>query len=64
MSDSNIHFIGEGIDQSVFAHKNAATMNSSREGIVLTGNDVTFENLTIFNTYLKTATGNKPKRSM
>jgi len=57
MSDSNVHFVGAGIDQSVFAHKNAVTMNSSREGIVLSGNDVTFENLTIFNTYLSDGSG-------
>jgi pectin methylesterase-like acyl-CoA thioesterase len=57
MKDSNVHFVGAGIDQSVFAQKNAVTMNSSREGIVLTGNDVTFENMTIFNTYLLDGSG-------
>lgn len=57
MSDSNVRFVGEGMDKSVFSHKNAATMNSSREGIVLTGSDVTFENLTIFNTYLQDGSG-------
>jgi pectin methylesterase-like acyl-CoA thioesterase len=58
MSDSNVKFVGAGIDQSVFAHKNCATMNSSsREGIVLSGNDITFENLTIFNTYLQDGSG-------
>jgi pectin methylesterase-like acyl-CoA thioesterase len=31
--------------------------SSSREGIVLSGNDVTFENLTIFNTYLQDGNG-------
>ena len=58
MSDSQIHFTGAGIDKSIFSHKNAATMNSnSREGIVVTGSNVTFENLTIFNTYLKDSNG-------
>jgi pectin methylesterase-like acyl-CoA thioesterase len=58
MPDSQVHFVGSGIDKSVFAHKNCATMNSnSREGIVVSGSDVTFENLTIFNTYLKDSNG-------
>jgi pectin methylesterase-like acyl-CoA thioesterase len=58
MSDSQVHFVGAGIDKSIFSHKNSATMNSSsREGFVLTGSDVTFENLTIFNTYLKDSNG-------
>jgi pectin methylesterase-like acyl-CoA thioesterase len=58
MSDSQVHFVGAGIDKSVFAHKNCATMNSdSREGIVVSGSNVTFENLTIFNTYLKDSNG-------
>jgi len=57
MKDSNVHFVGAGIDQSVFAHKNAVTMNSSREGIVVTGNDLTFENMTIFNTYPSDGSG-------
>jgi hypothetical protein len=57
MSDSNVHFQGAGVDESVFSHKNAATMNSSREGIVLTGSDITFEDLTIFNTYLQDSNG-------
>lgn len=57
MSDSNVHFAGAGIDQSVFSHKNSATMNTSREGIVVSGSDVTFANLTIFNTYLKDSNG-------
>ncbi len=57
MADSNVHFVGAGIDESVFSLKNAATMNSSREGIILTGSDVTFENLTIFNTYLDDSNG-------
>lgn len=56
-SHSQLHFIGAGIDKSIFAHKNSATMNSSREGIVVTGSDLTFENLTIFNTYLKDSNG-------
>ena len=57
MSHSQVHFVGAGVDKSVFAHKNSATMNTSREGIVLTGSGVTFENLTIFNTYLKDSNG-------
>ena len=58
MSTSQVHFVGAGLDQSVFAHKNSATMNSqSREGIVVTGSAVTFEDLTIFNTYLKDSNG-------
>jgi pectin methylesterase-like acyl-CoA thioesterase len=57
MSDSHVHFVGAGIDKSIFAQKNSATMNTSREGIVLTGSDVTFEDLTIFNTYLKDSDG-------
>lgn len=58
MADSQIHFVGAGIDKSVFSHKNSATMNSnSREGIVVSGSNVTFEDLTIFNTYLKDSNG-------
>jgi len=58
MADSQVHFVGAGLDKSIFSHKNAATMNSnSREGIVVTGSNVTFENLTIFNTYLKDSNG-------
>jgi hypothetical protein len=57
MSHSQIHFLGAGMDKSVFAQKNSATMNSSREGIAVTGSDVTFEDLTIFNTYLKDSNG-------
>lgn len=57
MGHSQVRFVGAGLDKSVFAHKNSATMNSSREGIVLTGSDVTFENLTIFNTYPKDSNG-------
>ncbi|HKP61287.1 MAG TPA: pectinesterase family protein [Polyangiales bacterium] len=58
MGDSQVHFVGAGIDKTVFSHKNCATMNSSsREGIVVSGNDVTFEDLTIFNTYLKDSNG-------
>ena len=57
LSHSQLHFVGAGLDKSVFAHKNSTTMNASREGIVLTGSDVTFENLTIFNTYLKDSNG-------
>lgn len=57
MSDSNVHFQGEGLDQAIFSHKNSAKMNSSREGIVVTGSDITFENLTIFNTYLQDSNG-------
>jgi pectin methylesterase-like acyl-CoA thioesterase len=57
MNDSNVHFQGAGIDQSVFSNKNSATMNSSREGMVVSGSDVTFENLTIFNTYLEDGSG-------
>lgn len=57
MKESNVHFQGEGVDESIFSHKNSATMNSSREGIVVTGSDVTFENLTIFNTYLQDSNG-------
>jgi pectin methylesterase-like acyl-CoA thioesterase len=58
MGDSQVHFIGAGMDKSIFSHKNSATMNSmSREGIVVTGSNVTFEDLTIFNTYLKDSNG-------
>lgn len=57
MKDSRVHFKGEGVDRSVFSHKNSATMNSDRSGIELSGADVTFENLTIFNTYLKDSNG-------
>ena len=57
MNDSQVHFVGAGIDKSIFATKNSATMNTSREGIVLTGSDVRFEDLTIFNTYLKDSNG-------
>lgn len=57
MSDSKVDFQGEGIDQTVFSHKNSAKMNSSREGIVLSGSDVTFQNLTIFNTYPQDGSG-------
>jgi pectin methylesterase-like acyl-CoA thioesterase len=57
MKDSQVHFQGSGVDRSVFSHKNAATMNSDREGIELSGSDVTFQNLTIFNTYLKDSNG-------
>lgn len=58
MSHSQLHFVGAGMDKSIFSHKNAATMNSnSREGIVVAGSNVTFEDLTIFNTYLKDSSG-------
>jgi pectin methylesterase-like acyl-CoA thioesterase len=58
MADSQVHFVGAGLDKSIFSQKNAATMNSdSREGIVVTGSNVTFEDLTIFNTYLKDSNG-------
>lgn len=57
MSHSKLHFKGAGIDQSVFAHKNSSKMNSDREGFEITGSNVTFENLTIFNTYLKDSSG-------
>jgi hypothetical protein len=57
MSDSQVHFVGAGLDKTVFAHKNCATMNDSREGIVVSGSNVTFEDLTIFNTYLKDSNG-------
>lgn len=58
MRDSQVHFIGAGVDESIFAHKNSSFMNArSREGIVLTGSDITFEDLTIFNTYLKDSNG-------
>jgi pectin methylesterase-like acyl-CoA thioesterase len=58
MGDSQVHFVGAGMDKSIFSHKNAATMNSnSREGIVVSGSNVTFEELTIFNTYLKDSNG-------
>ncbi len=57
MSDSRVHFLGEGMERSIFCHKNSATMNDDREGIELSGTDVTFENLTIFNTYLKDGSG-------
>ena len=60
MKDSNVHFVGAGIDQSVFAHKNAVTMNSSREGIVLTGNDVTFENSLGVSSGVVASTGSLP----
>jgi pectin methylesterase-like acyl-CoA thioesterase len=57
MKDSHLHFTGAGVDRSVFSHKNSATMNSDRSGIELAGSDVTFENLTVFNTYLKDSNG-------
>jgi len=57
MKDSHVHFAGAGLDRSIFSHKNSATMNSDRSGIELSGSDVTFENLTIFNTYLKDSNG-------
>lgn len=50
MSHSNIHFKGAGIFESVIAPKNSTRLNSDREGIELTGSDVTFENLSIYNT--------------
>ena len=57
MRQSNVHFLGAGIDVSVLAPKNCVTMNASREGFVVSGSDVTFEDLTIFNTYLKDSNG-------
>jgi pectin methylesterase-like acyl-CoA thioesterase len=57
MSHSQVHFVGAGLDKSIFAHKNSAKMNDSREGIVVSGGNVTFEDLTIFNTYLKDSNG-------
>lgn len=57
MKDSHVHFKGTGIDDAVFSPKNSATMNSDRAGIELSGSDVTFEDLTIFNTYLKDSNG-------
>jgi pectin methylesterase-like acyl-CoA thioesterase len=57
MKDGNIHFKGAGADRSVFFHKNSAKMNGDREGIELSGSDVTFENLSIFNTYLQDSNG-------
>ena len=58
MSDSQVHFAGAGIDKSIFSQKNAATLNSdSREGAVVSGSNVTFEDLTLFNTYLKDSNG-------
>jgi pectin methylesterase-like acyl-CoA thioesterase len=58
MGHSQVRFVGAGLDKSIFSHKNSATMNSaSREGIVVSGSDVSFENLTIFNTYLKDSNG-------
>jgi pectin methylesterase-like acyl-CoA thioesterase len=57
MKESQLHFQGAGAQRSVFSHKNSAKMNSSREGIVLSGSDVTFEDLTIFNTYRKDSDG-------
>ncbi len=57
MKESQVHFKGAGVDRAVFSHKNSAKMNSDREGIELSGSDVTFENLTIFNTYLQDSNG-------
>jgi len=57
MSQSNVHFVGAGMDKAVIAPKNCTTMNSSREGFVVSGSDVTFEDLSIFNTYLKDSNG-------
>lgn len=57
MGHSNVRFVGAGMDESVIAPKNCTTMNSSREGFVVSGSDVTFEDLTIFNTYLKDSNG-------
>lgn len=53
MKESNIHFKGEGIDESVIAFKNSSKMNGSRAGLETSGSDITFEDLSIFNTYLK-----------
>jgi pectin methylesterase-like acyl-CoA thioesterase len=57
MTQSKVHFKGAGIDSAVFASKNSTPMNGAREGFVLSGSDVTFENMMIYNTFPHDSSG-------